>query len=308
MGSESAAGAPSSQPSWFSSEIDRSGPRGDVGDVPTYPEMDASVQDGDTRDLYTFSLAAGTFTLTSHAEDVVYDSVTYTATPGLARGNVYIPALTQRREIEVSLPRNHAIVLALVPSPPRESRLSIVQVHSNATTASTDRRQIWFGEIAGLEFANKDAQLRVPGAIDLVFDIDLPILRAQRTCQHQLYSVGCTVPRSGSNVKTPTVSSVDGIEIVCSSLSGWDDQVARGGEVVRTSDGESRSILDHQSNTLIIDVPFGTLEVGDALEVTKGCNKSVDVCRGDFLNIKNFGGHPLLPDDNPGSPTGRGVR
>jgi uncharacterized phage protein (TIGR02218 family) len=269
--------------------------------------MDASVEDGDVREIYTFSLASSTYTLTQHAEDIVFDSVTYTATPGLTRGDVFVSDLTQHREIALVLPRNHPVVLALVPIAPRVARVSIVQLHTNATTADTDRSQIWYGEIAALDLSTDEAQLTIPGALDIVFDMDLPVLRAQRTCQHQLYSVGCTVLRNGSNVKTPTVSAVSGIEISCSSLASWIDQTARGGEVLRVSDGERRTILDQVGNDLVIDVPFGALAPGDSIEVTKGCNKQVSTCRGDFLNIKNFGGHPLLPTRNPASPTGRGV-
>ncbi len=269
--------------------------------------MDASVEGGDVREIYTFSIAAGTFLLTQHSEDVVYDSLTYVATPGLTRGDVFVSDLTQHREITVTLPRNHPVVLALIPIPSRTARVSIVQLHTNATTAASDRSQVWYGEIAALDISTDEVQLTIPGAIDVVFDVDLPILRAQRTCQHQLYSAGCTVPRSGSNVKTPTVVSASGLEIVCSSLASWADQTARGGDVVRASDGERRTILDQTGATLIVDVPFGTLAPGDSLSVAKGCNKQVSTCRGTFLNIRNFGNHPLLPLRNPASPTGRGV-
>lgn len=269
--------------------------------------MEASVDDGDIREIYSFAIASGSYNLTSHLEDIVYNSITYTATPGLSRGNVYVSPLTQHREIEVVLPRNHAIVLAMIPFQPRTANVVITRIHSNATSSSDDRRRIWFGEIAGIDIGHKDANLRIPGALDVAFDIDVPILRVQKTCQHQLYSTGCGTARSGSAVKTTTIASVNGVAISVASLSGWGDQIARGGEILRVSDSERRTILDQVGSDLIIDVPFPTLAVSDSVEVTKGCDKSVDVCRGEFANIRNFAGHPLVPLRNPGSPTGRGV-
>lgn len=279
----------------------------------TYESVQALVEGAEVRELYSFALASGSYHLTSHNEDVVYNAVTYTATPGLSRGNTYVSPLTQHREVELVLPRNHPIVLGLIPTPPRTSHVSIVQIHADSTSSSSDRRQLHYGDIANMLIDKDRAQLRVPGAIDVVFDVDLPVLRLQTTCQHQLYEQGCGIARSGTSiVKTPTVVSVNGIQIEVSALSGWGDQTARFGEIVRTSDGERRSILDHQGTTLIVDVPFATLNNGDALEVARGCDKTPGTCRGDFANIRRFGGHPALGaftpgKNNPGSPTGKGI-
>ena len=130
---------------------------------------------------------------------------------------------------------------------------------------------------------------------------------ASRLCQHQLYSAGCTVARLGALVKTPTVVSVSGRDIVCSSLGAWTYE-AKHGEVVRVSDGERRSIVGQVGGTITVDVPFATLAPGDSLEVARGCDKTTATCRGDFINIKNFSGYPLLPTRNPASPTGGGIQ
>lgn len=279
--------------------------------MPTYVENENSVQDADLREIYVFDLTTGTHNLTGHDDDVTYDAVTYTSTPGLSRGTVELSPLTQQRQMTITLPIDHAIVLGLLPIPPRDATVTITRVHAGATAASDQRRQIWSGTIAEVQLDggngdNPYARIRVSGAVDVLFDVALPVLRVMRSCQHQLYSTACTVTKSGSNGKTPTVAAVSGTTIATSSLSGWTFQ-ARHGEVIRTADGERRSIIEQSGNAIVVDVPFATLNVGDALQIWRGCDKQASTCAGEFLNIQNFGGHPDVPIANPASPTGKGV-
>lgn len=287
----------------------------------TYTASEASVQGGDLRELYTFLLATGTYTLTSHDADVTYAAVTYTATPGLSRGNVQMSEVTKQREMVITLPIDHPIVLALLPAPPRVATLTITRIHAGAANDPTERRRIWSGSIAGMQVDGGEgeyARIRVPGAVDVAFSVSLPILRAGRTCQHQLYSVGCTVDRdyltyaTQGHLVAATAVSQTGSTLVVSNMNNASavahpDQWARHGEVRRLTDGERRSILSHVGTTLIIDVPFSTLLVGDTLEVWQGCDKLAATCKEKFGNLRNFSNHPFIPIRNPSSPTGGGV-
>ncbi len=279
----------------------------------TYLTKEQSTYDGEIRELYSFVLTSGNHQRTTHDEDVTYASVLYSKATGFSRGNVQLSPLTKQREMVLTLPVNDPIVAAMIPSPPRVATVSIVRIHSGATSAPADRRQIWFGSLAGLQIDGDYATIRVPGAIDVAFDVDMPLLRASRTCPHQLYGAGCQVDRDYATYATQghlvaaTVLSVNGSSVVISAMPHA-AQWSRHGEVRRLIDGERRSILDQTGTTLSIDVPFGTLAVGNELEVWSGCDKLVATCKAKFSNVANFGGHPLIPIRNPWSPTGGGIR
>jgi uncharacterized phage protein (TIGR02218 family) len=274
----------------------------------SYISNEESNYSADLRELYTFELTTGTVYLTSHDEDVVYGGTTYVATENLSRGNVMLTPLTRQRELSVTLPISNAVALSLIPIPPRTAMLSIVRIYADSLDIEADRRQHWYGAIAGVQVEGDNAILRVPNALDIAFDVRLPILRVSRSCLHPLYSTGCGITRLITLRKSTTVASLtDSNTIVCTSLAGWADQYARHGDVERVSDGERRSILDHVGNTIVIDVPFPTLAPGDSIRVWAGCDKQPATCSSKFGNLSNFGGHPHVPIVNPASPTGRGL-
>lgn len=276
----------------------------------TYASAESSVQDGAPLELYTFTIGATTYRLTSSPEDETFSAQVYTAAP-IARAPITLVQLGKRRELEVTIDRTQALAVALLGNgiPARAATLVLLRTHRG----ETESRQIWAGPISQAVLAGPHLKLRIPNGMDAAFDVETPVARAQRGCQHMLYGPGCGAPRNdavfvttGNHVATSAVSA-SGATLVVASLP-HPDQWARFGEVRRVVDGERRSILAQVGTSLTLDVPFATIAALDDVAIYAGCDHSVATCRDKFANVPNFGGHPHMINENPASPTGSGGR
>lgn len=274
----------------------------------TYASAESSVQDGAPLELYTFAIGATTYRLTSSPEDETFSAQTYTAAP-IARAPITLVQLGKRRELEVTIDRTHALATALLGNgiPARATTMTLLRTHRG----EIESRQIWAGPISQAVLAGAYLRLRIPNGMDASFDVEAPIARAQRGCQHMLYGPGCNEPRNdavfvttGNHVATTAVSA-SGVSLVVAALP-QPDQWARYGEVRRILDGERRSILAQVGTTITLDVPFATIAAGNDLAIYAGCDHSVATCRDKFNNVLNFGGHPHMINENPTSPTSLG--
>lgn len=280
----------------------------------TYAAAESSVQDGAPLELYTFVVGATTYRLTSSSEDETFDGDDYEAAP-IARAPVSLVQLGKRRELEVTISRTHALATALLGNgiPPRVATLVLLRTHRG----ETESRQIWAGPVAQAALSGAYLSLRIPNGMDATFDVETPIARAQRGCQHMLYGPGCDVDRAYMTydnhpyVSIGTVVSVTGAALVVTALvdqlaNPRLDQWAQGGEFVRVADGESRSVLSQIGTAVILDVPFATLDPADEFQIYAGCDHTIATCRDKFDNVLSFGGHPNLINENPTSPTSLG--
>lgn len=282
-----------------------------------YDTFEQSIQDGAPVEIYTFSASTGTYRLTSAEEDVTFGSL-FTATQ-ISRSNAEIMPLSQQvRAMTISLAMAHPLAQVLVRGiPPRNVEVVISRYHRGDSASE----QVWRGYVSVVESDDVFVRLTVPSSMDEQQAVRLPIAVAQRTCNHMLYDRGCTVDRdypvyqneafmSASAVAT---ISADGYTITVDALEDGssvarDNDWATLGEVRRVSDGERRSIVQQTGTTLVLDVPFATLEVNDDLEVYAGCDLTAEACAVKFANIANFGGEPIFPSTNISAPTGHGVR
>lgn len=277
----------------------------------TYDARETSTQSGQPVELYTFSVAMRTYRYTSAEEPVSYGGYDYEQLAGLGRGPVVLMQAGKSREMEIALPRTHAIALVLTGNgsgiPPRTATLTVRRLHRSDAEA----RLLWSGAIAQVRIDGSYLRLRVPNGADAALDVGLPFARVSGTCQHILYGPGCEVVRDyatyktqGYLVATTAVSQTSaGVLTVAdmnnSSGAAHANQWARYGEVRRVVDGERRTVLDHTGTALTLDVPFGTIFAGDDLEVYAGCDHQIGTCGSKFGNGQKFGGHPSAPSSNP---------
>lgn len=283
----------------------------------TYDTAEKSIQGSRPVELYKISTAQATYLLTSHDDDVSFHGQVYTATP-VARGNIMIGPLGKERQLMVSLPVGHPSIAILFGNgfPPRDTRVSITRTHLDSPT---DFKVVWDGYIQSIETDDELARVHTQSIVDDTFGrVRLPVLKAQRSCNHVLYDKGCRISsgaflQSGSILTispfifSTTIVSVNGSTVQVASINGKPDGFFRHGPFQRDVDSEQRTINEQVGTTLTLSYPMGVLNIGDVVTIRAGCNNTIATCRDKFANVKNFGGMPSLPTSNPGSPTGLGV-
>jgi hypothetical protein len=64
---------------------------------------------------------------------------------------------------------------------------------------------------------------------------------------------------------------------------------------------EYRMILGSQTGTGIFRIisPFNGIQVDDVVNVSLGCNRTLDHCQNRFNNLINYGGFPYVPIKSP---------
>lgn len=285
----------------------------------TFDAAETSAALGRPVELYSFTGPTAVAYLTPYDEDVSNGGLVYESTPGLSRSDAPKVQVGQARELTVTLPVDHALcrTLRLGGLGPRGVELVISRLHT--TDSSATLREKWRGDVLSLECDEQYARLRVASLVEDRLQVSLPMAVAQPLCNHQYGDAGCVpVEESGGSglvfIAGPAiqqfitnVATVSGTAITINSINGKPDGWANRGAIIRASDGEPRTIMSQTGTSLVIDVPFGTLNPGDAVTIRAGCDKKVETCANKFDNVDNFSGDPVLPERNVTAPTGYGV-
>lgn len=170
---------------------------------------------------------------------------------------------------------------------------------------------------------NQDTTITQSGHID-IFTVEGHILKARcapepflsghqvprwrftRTCNRQLYGVGCGVDPAGF-ILSGNILSMDYTSrslVISGQRPALDpEDFFRQGVLVHTSTGTRHSIFTsaHEGlNTRVwLHQWFPDFEVTDTVSAFAGCRHTIDDCHVKFDNRINFGGFPLVPSENP---------
>jgi hypothetical protein len=279
----------------------------------TFDEDERSVSRNRPIDLYTITTPTVTYQLTSHVQDVTYGGATYTALT-MSRSDLQVAENLNGQELVVYLPISHALVQRFASRgvPEREVQVTLLRLQEKSGQA----QQQFSGFVVGMSCDANVAMLRAPSITDDAMKVRLPVVRAQRLCNHVLFDARCNPgdgpARAAFTVNTTIVSqttAASGTTLVVASMggqpSGW---AAAAGEAIHTTTGERRQVLAQTGTTLTIDQPFFAATAGDAVAVSASCNHTVAQCRDKFANVANFGGHPEMTNSiDPWKPKGIGV-
>ena len=270
----------------------------------TFDADSASVQDARPAELYTIVTPTTTYYLTSYTQDVVFGGHTYTA-GAIGRDTAPIGKVGQGRDLTIMCSLDHALAQDLLVGGLPWSDVTVTLVVLMQRSLTT--RQLWLGHVADIATDGLKCKLRVPELVDdYVSNIRLPVLSTQRLCPHALYDAGCTLNQNAFAVTTSVSSiSVDGLTIGVGSVGGHADQYYQYGKMLRSADGEARSIVSHTGTNIVIDVAYRTLTVGDTIGIYAGCDHTITTCTSKFSNRPNYGGMPHLPLQNLFSPVRR---
>lgn len=265
----------------------------------SYEVKEASTHDGQPIECFEFVSNYTTYRYTSYDRTVVVASQTFEP---LAIKRSTIKAGTHEEDnldIQVEIPATSRLAkdCAYYLTPPRLT-MTIYRVHEGDDFA-TDYVIYWKGPVANLSVDKNIATIRVPSVFSNLLSGHVPSVFYQNPCNHVLFDGGCKIVRASHNVTT-TIVLVSPTALQIASVGGFPDQYFKGGEVVNIPTGERRLIIDHTADTIQINYPFGEASIGQAVEVTAGCDHSYEGdCKLKFSNQVNYGGFPFIPTINP---------
>jgi uncharacterized phage protein (TIGR02218 family) len=129
----------------------------------------------------------------------------------------------------------------------------------------------------------------------------VPRYRYQPGCNHTLYQSGrCAVIEAGFST-TATVDSVSSNKFLL-TLSGA-GFVANPEPYYRLGflyfGDHTRMIVDHVGETVTMRYGITSLEAGQTVTVSAGCDKNIQTCAYKFNNVINFFGFPYISFANP---------
>jgi hypothetical protein len=279
--------------------------------VSSFDDNERSVSQNRPIDLYTIVTPTAIYRVTSHPTDVAFGGATFTALT-MSRGPQQVAQDLTGRELIVYLPITHPMVQRFAGTgiPEREVLVTLQRLQAVSGIAV----QAWQGFGTGMQVDGHVAKLRVPSLTDDAMKIKLPVVAAQRLCNHRLFDARCAPNPPGDGPAAATFEvpcilvSQTGTTLVVNTIDGRPDGWATLGDVVHLPTGERRYILKQVGTTLTLNSPFVGALGGHALEVFAGCDHSIATCRDKFTNVTNFGGHPEMTNSiNPWLPRGIGV-
>lgn len=263
----------------------------------SYDSRDKSAQGGEPVLLYHFVQGSRNWRYTNaHVPVLLRDEVWYPAP--ISVDSINISEEISKNTIRVTLPRDNDLALELLKAPVSAAPtiLTIFRGHLSETQTVT----YWKGRVTSASASGSTITLDCEPVFT---SLRLYGLRArfQRTCRHALYSPDCGVsPTSVLLTLTDAVSTIEYIYSAASLPNGW-----LAGGMIEAPDGTKVYIVEQNDGRLKLIRPSPSLF--DAVkesslyraQVYPGCDHTIETCRSKFNNVRNFGGFPWIPVDNP---------
>lgn len=263
----------------------------------SYDDFEQSVHDGAPIEVYKFIGSFTTYRYTSYFEEITVAGETYLPLP-IKRGTIKAGTSEDTSLVlEITLPFDTDIVYdyAYSKTPP-DLRVEVRRVHAGSDLGS-DSRLIWAGKIRGFTTTGRECKISVPSVFDQVLRGDVPSAYYQTPCNHTLYDGRCGVSRAANTVEA-TVVLVGKLAVQVDN-DVLADNVLSAGEIINERTGERRLIISNIGDTITFNFPFVDCQVGDTVQLAKGCDLAFSTCVNNFANGDRFGGHPYMPGDNP---------
>lgn len=263
----------------------------------TLPVLERSTFDGAPVHFYEFTTATAAWRWTNAEVSLPFLSWTFEA---LQISHAHVKESEERasRDLVIYVPRDNPLVAALIAGTIGVNvEAKIYGSHRGISEADL----LWRGRVAGAATGGSQAEIRCSG-LNAYTDRLIPRLAISRTCPLMLYEPQCGVVRS-SYTFNGTVTAVSGADVTVSGVpnidplgSPFDPTFYLGGILTH---GADTAYIEQQADdvmTLLNPIP---LEVGDAVQLTAGCDRTFETCRARFGNSKRFLGFKFLPIRNP---------
>lgn len=266
-----------------------------------FETYETSVDEGQPVELYVFDYDGGTYRHTSDAEDIIVTGVTYTAIPGLSRSAIEDSGEISKSSLTLTAPEDYMIARLFEVVPPSSVvELSVKRVHRSDLT---DVKTMWLGRVLNASWSvgystlmceSFQTRLKQPGLRRIY----------SKNCPHVLYGNECKADPLLHFVTRTVTAITEGGFLLETAPFGMTalDAVFSGGKIEFDAGGgitERRGIRDAGAAGIRISHPIPSLDVGESINIFKGCDRTRDTCIGQFNNLDNYGGFPYMKDKNP---------
>lgn len=185
-------------------------------------------------------------------------------------------------------------------------RMSVKIYRQNLDSSPVQTILFWSGFVSNAVFQESGELMMQCKSVRGYFDKEGPRVKYAYTCNNQLYDNGCTLLEDAFTVVDRVVSSVgsDGVTITLNNLvtsrsPQYPDQWFKGGKLSVGNGLEFRMVASQVGNVLTVRYPFVTLTAGDLVDLSAGCDHTIQTCKRKFANNLNFWGAPYQPRFNP---------
>lgn len=155
----------------------------------------------------------------------------------------------------------------------------------------------WTGVVRGFSVEDRKATIKIPSIFSLALQGEIPNVYYQVPCNHVLYDNNCKVSRALNTVRRNVVDASPTTIQVASPPGA--DGLYTAGDIINVRTGERRMIIANVGDLISIGYPFVDMQIGDEVDLSKGCDHSLAHCKDRFNNVVNHGGFKYIPADNP---------
>ncbi len=158
--------------------------------------------------------------------------------------------------------------------------------------------QIWQGFITGVHFSYSNSSYVCELSLETIasrMERQGLVRNYQIACPLVLYSALCGANRSAARV---TEKVAESSAYTLNMQNSYAANMFAGGEVTSQDMRIRRFIIQSSGRTITTDRPH-SFKVGEAIHVTKGCDKTWKTCVERFNNGINYGGHRWIPLVDP---------
>lgn len=251
--------------------------------------------------LFRFGSAPNAFYAYTDADEIItYQTIQYKPLP-ILRPEVRTSGTLDKTTLEITVAANSEIANLFIAYPP-SSIINVLIRQGHLQDPNNEFLIAWSGRVLSCSRSGNEATLTCE---PIATSLKRPGLRRnyQYGCPHPLYGEPCNANKAAATITRP-IAGVTGS--IIGLASGWNTQpVAKYvNGLIQWTDAlgntQLRTILGTPTATsILLSGDASILSVGQNIQISLGCNRTMSDCLNLHNNIANFGGHPFIPKKNP---------
>lgn len=263
----------------------------------SYASNDVAPASGIPMEFYRFVGLLRNYLYCDQPNAVVLNGETYEPLT-LFRDNIEVGSvLDAQKAMSVSVPANCDLAKDYGGQrTPTQLRLVVFRAYKGDNLATQFKRRFQ-GRATAYSYQDRLFQIQFNNVIGTDLSQENRQVYFQALCNHKLYDARCKANKAANTTLSTVVNFSDAAVEVADD--GWPNGDLRVGTLVNVRTGEERLIFDNLANVLNIGYPFIDIQIGDQVQMIRGCNHGTSDCILKFDNYDNYGGFLFMPDVNP---------